>query len=92
MRDMDELSLGEIGRALTRLEQGQTSHGEKLDEIRAQTVQTNGFVARHEERLAAQQRIIASLQDDHGRVVWTVIGLIVTIVAGVTVAWLVGRS
>ena len=89
---MDELSLGEIGRALTRLEQGQTSHGEKLDEIRAQTVKTNGFVGRHEERRAAQQRSIASLQDDHGRVVWTVIGLIVTIVAGVTVAWLVGRS
>ena len=88
----DELSLGEIGRALSRLEQGQALHSEKMDEIRAQTVQMNGFVNRHEERLAAQQRSIASLQDDHGRVVWTVIGLIVTIVAGVTVAWLVGRS
>lgn len=49
---MDEMmNIGEIGRSLTRLENSQREQNEKLDEIRDQTMKTNGTLLVHEERL-----------------------------------------
>lgn len=48
---MDEMTIGEISRSLARLEKSQGEQTIKLDVIKEQTLKTNGFVARHEERL-----------------------------------------
>ncbi len=83
----DQLTHGEIGRALERVEAAIVSHGVKLDAIIVQTTKTNGTVARHDERLTVNDREIRALKDDHRRVVWAVFGLIASVIAGVVVAW-----
>ncbi len=58
----DEMNSGEISRVLARLERGQAAHGAKLDEIREQTMKTNGYVGRHEERLTMLDRDVRDLK------------------------------
>lgn len=58
----DEMQLGEIGRALERLEEGQRAHGDKLDEIKEQTLKTNGAIGRHEVRLNVLDREMRDLK------------------------------
>lgn len=48
---MNEMTVGEIGRSLTRLEESQRRQTDLLDEIKEQTTKTNGSVIRHEEWL-----------------------------------------
>lgn len=62
MTDNDELSNGEIARALARLEKSQGEQNGKLDEIKAQTTKTNGIVIRHEEKLLSHDREIRDLK------------------------------
>lgn len=59
---MDEMTVGEIGRSLLRLETSQREQNEKLDEIKEQTAKTNGFVGRHEERLNGLDREVRDLK------------------------------
>lgn len=56
------VSIGEIGRSLARLEAAQGRHEEKLDEIKEQTLKTNGYVGRHEERLNGLDREVRDLK------------------------------
>lgn len=59
---MDEMTIGEISRSLARLERSQSEQTVKLDEIKSQTVKTNGYVGRHEERLNGLDREIRDLK------------------------------
>lgn len=59
---MDAMTVGEIGRSLTRLETSQREQTEKLDAIKEQTTKTNGAVIRHEEKLQAHDREIRDLK------------------------------
>ena len=59
---MDEMTNGEIARALARLEKSQDEQMVKLDEIKEQTTKTNGHVARHEDKLFAHDREIRDLR------------------------------
>lgn len=59
---MDEMTIGEISRSLARLEKSQHEQTEKLDEIRDQTVKTNGYVGRHEERLNVLDREVRDIK------------------------------
>ena len=59
---MDEMTIGEISRSLVRLEKSQGEQTIKLDEIKSQTVKTNGFVGRHEERLSVLDREVRDLK------------------------------
>lgn len=56
------MTTGEISRSLARLERSQHEQTVKLDEIKSQTVKTNGYVGRHEERLNGLDREILDLK------------------------------
>lgn len=62
----DEMNAWEIGRTLARLEEAQKTHGEKLDEIKEQTMKTNGFVGRHEVRLDGLDRELRDFKRGSG--------------------------
>jgi hypothetical protein len=62
---MDEMTIGEISRSLARLEESQSKQTVKLDEIKEQTVKTNGYVGRHEVRLAGLDREVRDLKRAH---------------------------
>lgn len=53
---MDEMTIGEISRSLARLEQSQDKQTAMIAVIQTQTVKTNGYVGRHEERLNGLDR------------------------------------
>jgi uncharacterized coiled-coil protein SlyX len=59
---MDEMTIGEITRSLARLEKSQAEQTTKLDEIKTQTVKTNGYVGRHEVRLDGLDREVRDLK------------------------------
>jgi len=80
----DEVTIGEVYRVVTRME---ANHGQRLEAIESQTTKTNGTVGRHDERLANNDREIKGLKDDHQRIVWAVLGLVCTVIAGVVIAW-----
>ena len=62
---MDEMTIGEISRSLARLEKSQSEQTSKLDEIKEQTVKTNGYVGRHEVRLNGLDREMRDLKREH---------------------------
>src|SRR4051812_9795322 len=62
MPHQDEMSIGEIGRSLTRLELSQKVQTEKLDEITEQTTRTNGNLIRHDEWLKRHDSEIRDLK------------------------------
>ena len=78
-----DVNLGEVYRLVqaVRLE-----HGAKLEAIVEQTTLTNGKVISHSGWLEVHGREIHELQANHSRVVWTVLGLICTVIAGVVIA------
>lgn len=47
----DDMTIGEMGRTLERLEESQRQQTDKLDEIKEQTTATNGNLIRHDEWL-----------------------------------------
>ncbi len=62
---MDEMTIGEIGRSLARLEASQVEQNEKLDVIKEQTIKTNGTVGRHEVRLGVLDREMREMRRAH---------------------------
>lgn len=62
MNNSEDMTIGEIGRTLRRLEDSQSLQMTKLDEIKEQTTKTNGTVIRHEERLNSHDREIRDLK------------------------------
>lgn len=79
---MDEqLTHGELGRALERVEAAIMAHGSKLDAIIVQTTRTNGRVDRHDDQLK-------TLESTVGWAWKLIIGLNATVVGSVIV-WFV---
>lgn len=76
----DDLTIGEVGRVLRRVEAAILSQGEMLNDIRIQTTRTNGRVDRHDDQL----------RDLESTVVWAwrlIVGTIITTV----VVWMIRK-
>lgn len=76
----NELTIGEVGRVLRRVEAAVLSQGEMLNDIRIQTTRTNGRVDRHDDQL----------RDLESTVVWAwrlIVGTIITTV----VIWMIRK-
>ena len=76
----DDLTIGEVGRVLRRVEAAVLSQGEMLNDIRIQTTRTNGRVDRHEDQL----------RDLESTVVWAwrlIVGTIITTI----VVWMIRK-
>ena len=76
----DDLTIGEVGRVLRRVEAAVLSQGEMLNDIRIQTTRTNGRVDRHDDQL----------RDLESTVVWAwrlIVGTIITTV----VIWMIRK-
>ncbi len=73
----DDLTIGEVGRVLRRVEAAVLSQGEMLAEIRIQTTRTNGRVDRHDDQL----------RDLESTVVWAWRLIVGTIIAS-AVVWM----
>jgi len=76
----DDLTIGEVGRVLRRVEAAVLSQGEMLNDIRIQTTRTNGRVDRHDDQL----------RDLESTVVWAwrlIVGTIITTV----VVWMIRK-
>jgi hypothetical protein len=58
----DEITIGEIGRSLVRLEESQKDQTLKLEEIKEQTTETNGSLIRHDEWLKRHDTEIRDLK------------------------------
>lgn len=58
---MDDMTPGELGRSLERLEAGQEKQGELLGKIHEQTMKTNGRVAMLEQASSGHDRELAKL-------------------------------
>ena len=81
MADNDELTIGEVGRVLQRVEAAIVSQREMLQEIRVQTTRTNGRVDRHDDQL----RVLESTVGWAWRLI---ISLNATVIGGVIIYWL----
>jgi len=76
----DDLTIGEVGRVLRRVEAAVLSQGEMLNDIRIQTTRTNGRVDRHDDQL----------RDLESTVVWAwrlIVGTIITTI----VVWMIRK-
>lgn len=76
----DDLTIGEVGRVLRRVESAVLSQGEMLNDIRIQTTRTNGRVDRHDDQL----------RDLESTVVWAwrlIVGTIITTI----VVWMIRK-
>ncbi len=73
----DDLTIGEVGRVLRRVEAAVLSQGEMLSEIRIQTTRTNGRVDRHDDQL----------RDLESTVVWAWRLIVGTIIAS-AIVWM----
>ncbi len=74
----DDLTIGEVGRVMRRVEAAVLSQGEMLSDIRIQTTRTNGRVDRHDDQL----------RDLENTVVWAwrlIIGTLITSV----IVWMI---
>jgi len=76
----DDLTIGEVGRVLRRVEAAVLSQGEMLAEIRIQTTRTNGRVDRHDDQL----------RDLESTVVWAWRLIVGTIIAS-AVIWMIRK-
>lgn len=81
MADNDELTIGEVGRVLQRVEAAIVSQREMLQEIRVQTTRTNGRVDRHDDQL----RVLESTVGWAWRLI---LSLNATVIGGVIIYWL----
>lgn len=76
----DDLTIGEVGRVLRRVEAAVLSQGEMLAEIRIQTTRTNGRVDRHDDQL----------RDLESTVVWAWRLIVGTIIAS-AIVWMIRK-
>lgn len=81
MADNDELTIGEVGRVLQRVEAAIVLQRDMLQEIRVQTTRTNGRVDRHDDQL----RVLESTVGWAWRLI---LSLNATVIGGVIIYWL----
>lgn len=76
-----EMTPGEIGRVLDRIDKALTQHDQKLDAVLLQTTKTNGRVDRHDDQIRGLEQTVS----------WAwraIIGLNITVAGGVIVYYL----